>query len=290
MYARSILTFVAVLAACALMPAGAPALNLTNSFTSSNESWMSTSANGCFDPPVAATWQAGAGNPDGALVDTDHDAGDLCPWYFTSVGPGGDRVANYGGTVSFDIYVTGMPDRFAHLNLVDAEGKGLYAAKAPAPLPNTWTSFTFTLVEGPPNSWLFSADGGDTTTPATQANMFDVLANLNHVEILGDMRSGDSGAQTRLDNVSFQEPAVPLDSDGDGVTNALDSCPLEPGPASNDGCPVSSNDQACTAATDALDKARAKLKKLKKHDASKSAIKKAKAKVKKDQQAVAAAC
>jgi hypothetical protein len=81
-----------------------------------------------------------------------------------------------------------------------------------------------------------------------------------------------------------------LDPDGDGVFGAADRCPTVAGPTSNDGCPVSSNDQACTDAKDALDKANAKLKKLKKHNASKSAINKAKAKVKKDQQAVAWAC
>lgn len=34
------------------------------------------------------------------------------------------------------------------------------------------------------------------------------------------------------------QPEEPLDSDGDGVPDAVDECPNEPGPASNNGCPV----------------------------------------------------
>ncbi len=91
-------------------------------------------------------------------------------------------------------------------------------------------------------------------------------------------------------------PANPdPDTDGDGVPNATDGCPTVAGPASNNGCPVTTpnppdDDKACDAAKAKLKKAKAKLAKLKKADAPAKKIKGAKAKVKKAKARVKKAC
>ena len=80
------------------------------------------------------------------------------------------------------------------------------------------------------------------------------------------------------------------DTDGDGVNDAVDECPTEAGPASNNGCPQQTGD------TVACDKAHAKLKRAKKalkkarKTHNKAKIKKAKKRVKKAKHSVRAAC
>ena len=59
------------------------------------------------------------------------------------------------------------------------------------------------------------------------------------------------------------------DTDGDGVPNATDQCPTVAGPASNNGCPVTTpnppdDNKACDAAKAKLKKAKAKLAVLEK--------------------------
>jgi Thrombospondin type 3 repeat len=76
------------------------------------------------------------------------------------------------------------------------------------------------------------------------------------------------------------------DDDGDGVVDASDQCQTTVGTAENFGCPVTSgppppDTTACDHAKAHLDKKRAKLKKLRRHDASKHSVKNAKHKVKK---------
>jgi len=96
--------------------------------------------------------------------------------------------------------------------------------------------------------------------------------------------------------LSVKDVAPDPDTDGDGIPDARDACPTVPA-ATADGCPAtvippppSGEDPACTAAQSKLTKAKAKLKKLKRHDAPKSKIKKAKRKVKDAKDAVAEAC
>jgi len=86
----------------------------------------------------------------------------------------------------------------------------------------------------------------------------------------------------------------PPDADGDGVPDSSDNCPNVAGPASNNGCPVSveppPDDGVCAKARKQLKSAKAKLKKLRRSDASAKQVKKAKAKVKKATAKVKKAC
>ena len=58
---------------------------------------------------------------------------------------------------------------------------------------------------------------------------------------LGCLALATIAAQAHHDPSHDQPPGLE-DSDGDGVKDVQDTCPLEPGPASNDGCPASSPD------------------------------------------------
>ena len=111
-------------------------------------------------------------------------------------------------------------------------------------------------------------------------------------------------------------PLFDTDADGDGVGDATDGCPDQPGVAENRGCPAGvtpppsgdptdptdptdpsnpSNptdptDPACSKAKAKLKKAKAKVKKLKRTDAPRPKVKKAKAKVKKAKAKVKKVC
>jgi hypothetical protein len=119
-----------------------------------------------------------------------------------------------------------------------------------------------------------------------------------------DLDDDGDGAPDATDNCPAANPdqadvdgdgqgdACDVDDDGDGLVDASDQCPTQAGPVESHGCPATSqpDDTACDDAKAALAKAKAKLRKLKKHDASKHAIAKAKKKVKKAKAKVKAAC
>jgi hypothetical protein len=318
--------------AVALLPGAATAVTINHTFDANNQGWLDSWSNTCTDPPVAATWVSSGGNPGGAIRAQESDTGIDCPTFFIGApGVAGNLIANYGGTVVYDLRATGAPTRNRQIALTDFEGKSLAAAIGPPPAANAWTTFSASLVETDAAGWEFLPAGASdpgSATPATRANFFDVLANVDSVSILADMRTNGGGDEVLVDNFMLLEPPAPLDTDGDGIFNASDNCPLEAGPlssngcpgeppanpdpdgdgligavdkcpdqagpASNDGCPKGTNppggDAACDKAKQKLAKAKAKLKKLKENDAKAAKIKKAKAKVKKAKTAVKEAC
>ena len=85
--------------------------------------------------------------------------------------------------------------------------------------------------------------------------------------------------------------ACDANDDNDGLADAADACPTQAA-STADGCPASTPpvDAACEEAKAKLAKAKAKLKKLRRQDASDAKIAKAKKKVRKAKQAVRAAC
>lgn len=96
-------------------------------------------------------------------------------------------------------------------------------------------------------------------------------------------------------NAGCPESTPPTDSDGDGVADASDNCPSQAGPAANGGCPLASSagdetEATCDAARDRLDRAKAKLRRLKRNDAPSRAIEKAKEKAKEAKEAAKEAC
>ena len=316
---RAAVAVIAAVAAALLLPAGASAANVLHTFNADAQGWLAAGDSTCgAASPHTPAWLNSGGNPGGFIRVTDNENGvgptdpDQCQWIVASPSAfSGQLRANYGGSISLDVIHPAGAETGPAVQIVDAQGNVLFLPKANEPAADTWTTYTFTLTEGTPG-WQYVPDQGEPVTP-TRAQFFGVLEDLAQIQIVGDLSTNSRGDVTGMDNIQLSEPPSPLDSDGDGVTNAADQCPtvagsaanngcpvIPPpdtdgdgvpdatdncptvaGPASNQGCPVE-NDEACDKAKAALDKAKAKLKKLKKNDASKKKIKKAKAKVKKE--------
>jgi hypothetical protein len=79
-----------------------------------------------------------------------------------------------------------------------------------------------------------------TNSGAPQPYTFDVNAPSGSVQIGVKAANTGSGRNPFLDYVTFPTSggAVVTDTDGDGVLGASDLCPTQPGPASNNGCPL----------------------------------------------------
>lgn len=311
-------------AAIAIAPSGASAVEISNTFDASAQSWRTFAEADCNAGFTPATHIASGGNPGGMISGADSDPNDFCSWYFISPSLAGNQVGNYGGTVSFDLLTTTPASAEIQIGLVGESG-ALFKQTGAAPAEDTWVSSSFLISETAPGGWIWINEDSSVQRPATRADFFDVLGSFGFIQILGDFIPSSTGGFTRLDNFVLTDGPV-ADTDGDGVTNSADQCPLEVGPASNNGCPeeeppptdsdgdgvVDSEDacpseagpasnagcpeeepgktEACKEAERKLERAKAKLKKLKQKDASKKKIKKAKKKVKKAKQAVAEEC
>ena len=132
-----ILAFVAAFALCT---AGASAITVNSPFNSNNENWRTVGESDCNAPAGAAFWTT-SGNPGGTIRGTDADSADGCAWFFLSPVPlSGNRVANYGGTITFDLFANGAPSRNTQIVLADAQGKLIGAAKSAPPPASTWTT------------------------------------------------------------------------------------------------------------------------------------------------------
>jgi hypothetical protein len=237
------LTGAATIAAIALLPATANAIVVNNPFNADAQNWQVAGDNTCFNaalhPPV---WESTGGNPGGNISGTDGDS-EECFWsFYAPIASGQNRLANYGGTLSVDVRHSTTADRNITIYIVDGDGNALANDSASPPAANTWTTFAVPLSEtSPGNPWSYQADGAESFVAATQANFFEVLQNVQYFSVLGDLSSAITGGTTRLDNFVLTE-GPPADNDGDGVANGSDSCPLQAGPSSNNGCPLPDSD------------------------------------------------
>jgi hypothetical protein len=325
-------TLVATLLAVAwlALPAGASALNSTNTFDANAEGWKAVSLN-CLGDQVVPAWAGTGGNPGGFIQESDSNAEesgvDACPWFLLHGVPAPNLKANYGGSISIDVFPFSVaPNRPVQAQIASPDGKALVAnANSLAPV-DAWSTQSFQLSTSAPTQWHFVSEALPEGREATLADFFDVLEDVNYYGFIGDLNSVQTLDMTRFDNAAIAESPSPLDSDGDGVPNtsdqcpaqagpvsnsgcpavqppadqdgdgvpdATDQCPTEAGPASNGGCPKSTEppvNEACEKAKKKLKAAKAKLKKLKANDASAKKIKKAKAKVKKAKAAVKKSC
>jgi hypothetical protein len=323
---HSLLGFIVALAALLTLPAGASALTAASTFDNDAEGWQLAAESDCSSNSAPAYSPTG-GNPGGHISGTDGDpggAGDQCIWAAQSPGSfGGDLNANYGGTISYDLRTEGSPEfggGVAIFNFIDQTSIQVLGGTAP-PNPDEWTNYSFTLTEDDPNAVFYDSEFNP-TQPPTPEQYLSVLENVGGILVLGDLSVSSQGETTDIDNVLLSESGTPPDTDGDGVPNATDDCPTVAGPASNNGCPVttptdsdgdgtpdasdecpavagpasnagcpvSTVDPQCDEAKAKLKKAKKKLKKLKANDASKKKIKKAKKKVKKAKNLVAQEC
>src|SRR5215212_7961682 len=90
------------------------------------------------------------------------------------------------------------------------------------------------------NGTFSAAAQAITNSGAPQPYTFDVNAPSGSVQIGVKATNTGSGRNPFLDYVTFPTSggAVVTDTDGDGVLGASDLCPTQPGPASNNGCPL----------------------------------------------------
>jgi hypothetical protein len=313
------------------VPAGAGALNATSTFDAGVEGWTVFGLECSSSAQSAPTWSATDGNPGGRIQVQDSvdsvGGNDACQWTAAKgIAAPGNLKANYGGTITADVYPVNVAPNVPPLfQIVSSDGKSLLAQASSPPPANTWTHYSIPISPTSPTPWFFASNDAPEGRPATSADFFDVLEDVNNFGLVGDLNTVETSEITRLDNIGLTDAPTPLDSDGDGIANGADDCPLQAGPAANGGCPLAppadqdgdgvpdatdqcptkagpaSNggcpksteppvDKACEAARKKLKAAKAKLKKLKSKDASAAKIKKAKAKVKKAKAAVKKKC
>jgi hypothetical protein len=225
-------------------PATASAVNASSAFSANDQGWRIASNGSCDDPTKRPPdFNATGGNPGGRIGETDDETGvvnDECFW--SAVAPAGyigQLRANYGGTISYDLRHPAGADFGGGVGLSDANGNSLEGGfdETAAPTANVWRTYSFTLSEASPGWIYYPADGGD-PAPPTRAQFFAMLADVSSLAVGGDLSFDSQGERTDIDNIDLSEPPTPLDTDGDGVVNGSDNCPLEQGPASNGGCPL----------------------------------------------------
>jgi hypothetical protein len=131
---------------------------------------------------------------------------------------------------------------------------------------------------------------GTSATPTGSFNGYELNVSAQlEADADNDGYGDETQDQCPSDPATQGACPAPPDADGDGVPDAVDNCPAEAGSVVSSGCPAGDTAK-CDAAKKKLKKAKAKLKKLKRNDASKDAISKAKKRVKKAKGAVNEAC
>jgi hypothetical protein len=287
-----------VTAALAL-PTPAAAVTATSDFTAGDGGWEINGAD-CASSAALPIFAATGGNPGGYISATDTETPanpptDSCLWGASAPAAYlGDLRANYGGTISYDVTHPAGAEVGGVVGIRDAQGHGLQTNLSTSPpAADTWTSYSFTLTETSSAGWGYASDSSAKFAPATRAEVFDVLRDTTSILVSGDLSFNSQGEISGIDNVELSEPAQPLDTDGDGVTNAADECPAEAG-SEGAGCPVAVQspygESACDAAKQRLQKARRRLKKLRRNDASDRRIRRAKEKVERAKAKKRAAC
>lgn len=233
-----VLTLVALFCVALVLPAGSSAATLSSSFNSDAEGWETFETT----VPVPAAHSATGGNPGGFVAGVDSP--DSNRWWF--IGPSsfaGDRLANYGGLITFDLIHPAGAEQGGQIILVGMNGDGLYGLLTSAgvtvsgpPPADTWTQYIVDVSQT--TSWAYVKQNGEIepgSSPPTREQFYNILSQLSSVQILGDLSTDSTGEQTGLDNFEWSEGG---DTDGDGIADGIDTCPSQTGPVDNNGCPV----------------------------------------------------
>jgi hypothetical protein len=182
----------------------------SSSFNSDAEGWVVRdlpSPNPGAPPAVQGThtptFNASGGNPSGGHISLQDPS--LNAWYwFAPPTYLGDMSAAYGGTLRYDLAVTGSGTGFSQPDVI-LVGGGMTLVRSTGfnPPPSstvTWNSIAVGLTEA---GWLNGSSG----LAATQAEMLTVLGCLSAVYIRGEylLLLDDVG---RLDNVSISAPTT----------------------------------------------------------------------------------
>ncbi|MFQ5489394.1 MAG: laminin B domain-containing protein [Phycisphaerae bacterium] len=170
-------------------PDGQPMCTARSDFDSGDEGWtlVGDAEGGRSDPDYNFT----GGNP-GAYVSADDDVTGGT-WYFQAPAKyHGDFGAAYGRTLTFDLKQSSLNSQFDNRDVI-LTGAGMTIWFNTAMNPGTdWTAYSITLDVAA--GWLANDD-----TPASEADIRAVLADIEDLQIRGEYVSGaDTGS---LDNV-----------------------------------------------------------------------------------------
>jgi len=146
---------------------------------------------GTFTP----TQQPTGGNPGGRLVFTDPTANS---WYwFAPAKFLGNKLGAYGGTLSFDLVVTGTGVPYDEEDVILVGGGITLVFTLPARPGTSFTSYRVPLTE---LGWRRNTRSG---APATQSDMATALGSLTALYIRGEylLNTDDAG---QLDNVILE--------------------------------------------------------------------------------------
>jgi len=167
---------IAVAAVCILTaivaPTGVKASVIASTFDSDTEGWTG------YGDFTDLAWAGGMGNPEGSLYAKDAALGPT--WGFEAPGKfSGDLSDMYGGTLSYDIYVSHGGDWGAPDITLAGESLTVYWHDAsPGSTPRQWVHYTVDLTES--GGWK----KGDTAAPPpTQAEMQNLLTNVQYMRI-----------------------------------------------------------------------------------------------------------
>lgn len=168
----------------------------SSTFDTGNEGWKKVSLKdyGPFDAIVTdggpANYEASGGNPGGHIATTDLDG--QTDFFEAPAKFLGDKSGAYGGTLSFDIKLSGSPNwRTADVVLV---GGGSVLVYDTPDSGTTWTHFAVSLSETA--GWK---KGNLSGAAPSQAEFRAVLARLTALRIRGEYIYGSE--YNRLDNV-----------------------------------------------------------------------------------------
>ena len=235
------------------LPSAASAANLSSDFEGTTDGWKAVATDGtnaAFDPVL---FESGGVDNSDYISASDDEATDDQIWVFQSPDTwDGDLRSNYGGDFQFSLLHPAGADIGGLIQIgsgTEVLQAGLEAfgdpptTTQPPPDADTWTQYQFAVRAGAPDAnWMYSDfDTGDSRS-ATLADFRNVLADVDAIIVVGDLKFDSVGETTGLDNISLTEPATALDFDGDGVADIEDECPGTDGPASNNGCPLPDND------------------------------------------------
>jgi hypothetical protein len=168
-----------------------------------------------FTPTGSALpeYVAAGGNPGGFLRTAD-----LFGWnsYHAPVKFLGDQSAAYGGTLQLDQRL--LTHEGTNWPMVVISGAGLLLQFRTVPPGTDWTSYSIPLVAAA--GWeIADVFNGDPSPAATEAQLQQVLANLEFLHIEADWKVGQD--QDDLDNVRLLTGQVPVPEPGSAALLGL---------------------------------------------------------------------
>ena len=192
-----------IAASASLASAGVPAVLST--FDTGTDGWTTLKDARDF------RWEETGGNPGGFIA--ANDVGSGAYWRFNAPSAyHGDKSAYYGLPITYQLRQIGSVGTVTNQDDIRITGGGVTIDYRFGTTPGSeWTTFSIELVEGA--GWEVS------NTPATEAQIRAVLAEVTSLSIRGEYRVGADSCG--LDNVYLGVPCA-VDYNNDGELNFFD--------------------------------------------------------------------